>query len=325
MNMGQDLYCRDWSRKTGGGDMSCVVSSAALSSTGWQSFNTGSVCSSYGSSSEFSQISCGEVQSNFKELQDFSNCLCEPLLRGQTCMREVDESLVEGLEQILEEAVSMVNAATDISARIYKAAHEFWDWIPDLCTLRGDEESQELVVEVHEHLKILRQDAQAIRAVYINLLDKVGYIGQCTEVRIDESCMSSFKALEQDADGNYIDQLPELAAPSQSQELLENSLRMALVHLDRACSVLEDCPEFWLMLHKSEIALMKLEKKASKIVELRFVAHGSRAELMQLLASSLRNFCQGQLRSSNLKGAHRLRMKGTSSCASSQSGFSAEM
>lgn len=101
-----------------------------------------------------------------------------------------------------------------------------------------------------------------------------------------------------------------------------------MVHLDRACSVLEDCPEFWLMLHKAEIALTKLAKKASKIVELQFIAYGSRAELLQLFATSLRNFCQGQLGNSNLKGARRpLRMKGTSSassCASLQSGFSGE-
>lgn len=335
MNTKLNLYGRDWSRQTGASDISCVVSSAAMSSTGWQTFNTQSVCSSWGSGSDLSKISCGELcnQQYYKDLQNFSNCLCEPLLQGQTCMREVDESLVDGLEQILEEAVRMVNEAGEVTARIYKAAHQFWDWIPHLCSLRGEEESHQLVVEVHELLKVLRQDSQAIRVVYINLLDKVGYIGQCTEVRIDESCMSSLKAPEQDADGNYIDHLPELAPPSQTQQLLENSLRMALVHLDRACSVLEDCPEFWLMLHKSEIALMKLEKKASKIVELRFVTYGSRAELIQLLASSLRSFCQGQLGNSNLKGARRPpRMKGTnsscagsSSCASLQSGLSAEM
>jgi len=222
----------------------------------------------------------------------------------------------------------MVNAATDLTGTIYQAAHQFWDWLPGLCTPREDEESYRLVVEVHDVLKALHKDSQAIRTVYINLLNKAGYIGQCTEARIDESCMSFLKAPKQDADGNYSDDLPELAPPGRTQQLLENSLRMALVHLDRACSVLEDCPEFWLMLHKAEIALTKLAKKASKIVELQFIAYGSRAELMQFFATSLRNFCQGQLGNSNLKGARRpLRMKGTSStssCASLQSGFSGE-
>ena len=30
-----NLYGRDWSRQTGASDISCVVSSAAMSSTGW--------------------------------------------------------------------------------------------------------------------------------------------------------------------------------------------------------------------------------------------------------------------------------------------------
>eukprot|EP00435_Cladocopium_sp_Y103_P071393 s122_g37.t1 len=132
---------RDWSKRAAASDTSCVVSSAAISSNGRQSFNTQSLsgASSYTAGSEFSHISCGELynQQSFKDLQDFSNSFSEPLLQAQKCMREVDESLVEGLEQVLEEAIRMVNAAVD-------------DWLPHLCSLIGDEESHHLVAEADD-------------------------------------------------------------------------------------------------------------------------------------------------------------------------------
>ena len=42
-------------------------------------------------------------------------------------------------------------------------------------------------------------------------------------------------------------------------------LGLALVHLDATCVTLEECSDFWLMLHSAELQLRKIEKEATHL------------------------------------------------------------
>jgi len=291
-----DAVGRDWGTR-----FACehdkAVSSVMVSSTGWLSKNgdtfagRSSIDSSHTSASALSWT--GDLhQHSFQELQCFNHAFSEPLMLAQDCMRQADEALVEGVEHVMNEATAMMNLTLHVTAHIFEAAQELLDQIPKIMEQNADADAGKAIGIVHSILTQCRKEAQHVRADYIKLLDKVAYVGQCTEVRIDQNVMSQMDAPEQDIDGNFIDTCLVLKLDEKLQQE-ENGLRFALVHLDTACKVLEECPEFWLMLHKTELQLSKLERKASTFTSsMRPIS--SPGPTMEILVMELQRFCEEQ-------------------------------
>jgi len=290
-----DAVGRDW-----GSRFACehdkAVSSVMVSSTGWLSKNgdtfagKSSIVSSHSSCSALSWT--GDLhQQSFRELQCFNHAFSEPLILAQDCMRQVDEALVEGLEHVKHEATTMINMALHVTTHIFEAAQELLDEIPNM---EQNADNGRAIGSVHRILTQCRKEAQHVRADYIKLLDKVAYVGQCTEVRIDQNVMSQMDDPNQDIDGNFIDTCPVMKLDEKLQQE-ENSLRFALVHLDTACKILEECPEFWLMLHKAELQLSKLERKASTFTSWTRLTGAT----METFVMELQSFCEDQRGKSN--------------------------
>lgn len=56
------------------------------------------------------------------------------------------------------------------------------------------------------------------------------------------------------------------------------------MHLDAVCVTLEECSDFWLMLHNAELQLRKLEKEASSL--------DNGLQKLQSFCERLRDFCK---------------------------------
>ncbi|CAE7351233.1 lmbrd2 [Symbiodinium necroappetens] len=255
---------RDWCSQVNGA-RSIGVSSTGLSRSGHAANQ--SVVSSDSDSCQ--RMSLREFQSRnyLKDLKAFSDSLNQPMNIVRECMSQVDQGLLGALQITQTQAHDLVMAAQMVTWKLSATACNSLELLPTLLwAAKGHGDEKDVVgpiSEVHSSIATMRKDAQTVRTSYIELLNQVRYLGQCAQVTLDEVIISWLPAPYEDESGSLETSPGHALDPTEQQRHSEKCLELALMHLDGLCMLLEDCSDFWLMLHSAELQLRKIEKEAS--------------------------------------------------------------
>ncbi|CAE7216191.1 unnamed protein product [Symbiodinium natans] len=288
---GQD---RDWCSQINGA-RSIGVSSTGLSRSGLAA-NQSVVSSDSGA---YQGISVGEYQSKnyLKDLKAFSDSFIAPMNIVCECMNQVDPSLLDALKMTQNQAHELITSAQMVTWKLSATACNSLELLPTLLwAAKGHGDEKDVISpisEVHTSMATTRKDAQTVRTSYIELLNQVRYMGQCTQVTLDQVVILHLPVPCEDESGN-LETSPKLAPdPTEHQKISEKCLELALMHLDGLCMLLEDCSDFWLMLHSAELQLRKIEKEAQALCEKLPVDNGQGGgALLQTFCEKVRDFCK---------------------------------
>ncbi|CAE7229427.1 unnamed protein product [Symbiodinium sp. KB8] len=265
MHAAGGLSPRDWGSVLHGG--SVVVSSTGINSVintrhaAGGSMVSSSSCSSYPTGA----LQTPELLDSTRDLIAFSDTITRHFHVVMSCLAQNDQDLRTGADMVHVLVVGLVGAAQVVASKLSTTAHSALDKLPTLLWAVRGHESADLgpcMLELHESLASLRKEAQGVRTDYIDLLKQVQYLGHCTQVTMDLVIISSLPEPAQDENGilechaDLSSQLTE--AQTESKKYLE----LTLLHLDSMCQILEECSDFWLMLHNAELKLRKLEKES---------------------------------------------------------------
>lgn len=277
--------CRDWCADSQvNGARSSGVSSTGLSRSNLAA-NPSVVSSASGS---YQGVGDYHAKNYLKDLKAFNESFNEPLAIAKQCMRQVDLDLYEFLQQTELQANDLIVAAQTVTWKLSAMACNSLEVLPTLLWIvRGSGEANDLsaVSEVHNSVTLIRKETQVVRTNYIDLLNQVRYLGQCTEICLDQMIMAEMPAPVEDETG-----LETKLVEKPVEKPFEKYLRLALVQLDAVCVSLEECSDFWLMLHNAELHLRKLEKEASSFAQLGEGAQGTAK--LRSFCERLRDFCK---------------------------------
>lgn len=148
-----------------------------------------------------------------------------------------------------ETTLKISAVATLISARQQSLFIQLSRW--DL----SDPGLRNVLAEIVQVVGDARKDAQAIRASYLDLLSLVRYLSLCIRVTLDQ---------------HIIARMPEEGENSSKQQEehqspVETNLEFASRCVDQLIAMLEECSDFWLHVHQSELFLKAIEKDTQKI------------------------------------------------------------
>ncbi|CAJ1409648.1 unnamed protein product [Effrenium voratum] len=236
----------------------------------------------YFSGSESGELVCTRLQ----DLKVFSDSFNEPLSVARECMSQVDADLLAALNLTQSQANDLIASAQMVTWKLSATACNSLELLPTLLwAARGHGEERDVVSpvsEVHSSITAMRKEAQTVRTSYIELLNQVRYLGQCTQVTLDQIIIASLPV------GDF-EVKPVKSSHKTVQTHSEKCLELALVHLDGVCMTLEECSDFWLMLHSAELQLRKIEKEAQQVSSARLDAEGA---TMHSFCERLRDFCK---------------------------------
>jgi len=242
------------------------ASSLGVSSTGVQRSTLRASISQAGTSdSGVSGISVSEFrsQNSFQDLRNFCNAFNEPLLLAKDCIGEVDEDLLGGLGLLEAEASEMITMAQEVTLKLSLMARDCADLMQRFNILGGTTDAKQALLDAHNGISAVRKEAQQVRTRYIDLLEQVRYLDACTGVTLDQIIMQHLpEPIEGDA--GLETQVPRIR-PSPWQARMEDRLRTARAHFDGVRGTLEECSDFWLMIHGAELQMKKLEKEAAHL------------------------------------------------------------
>ena len=288
MNASGGTSPRDWGSQFQG---SAVVSSTGLS------FNrqvSGSQVSSGSNSSVQGGIQFYQPKDSTKDLKVFSDAITGHLQIVLSCLSEADQDLLSCAVQTENQFVSLVCSAQTVACKLAATACNALEKLPTLLWAargHGSTELSDCLVGLSGHLGTLRKETQGIRSDYIDLLTQVQYMGHCTQVTVDQTVMSLLPEPSEKEDGSMECQIPPSLALAlqEANEESQKYLELTLLHLDYMSQILEECSDFWLMLHQAELQLRKLEKDSQRICD----GSGRHADKATLLSfcEKVRSFC----------------------------------
>lgn len=268
------------------------VSSTGLSGLFGQPSNTPSRAGT--SDSGFSNFSTAEfrAQHAFQDLRNFCSAFNKPLLAAKECISEADDEDLLGAAGLLEaEAGDMMSKAQAVTLKLSLMSRDCLDLLQHFCVLNGAEDAQNALREAHQIISSVRKDAQAVRTRYIDLLEQVKYLDSCTAATVDQVVISHHPDPVEEDDG--LETRVPTTRPSPRQARTENLLRTAREHLDILCTTLEECSDFWLMLHEAELRIKKLEKEAVNLFSDDFqLSSIGGSKRLEIFREALRCYCQ---------------------------------
>ena len=289
MNASGGRSPRDWGSQFQG---SAVVSSTGLSSNRQVS---GSRVSSSSCSSGQGGIPFYQPKDSTKDLKVFSDAITGHLQIVLSCLAQADQDLLSCAGHTENQVLELVWSAQMVSCKLATTACNALEKLPTLLWAargHGSTELSDCIVELNGKLGTLRKETQAIRSDYIDLLTQVQYMGHCTQVTVDQAVMRVLPEPSEKEDGSLECQIPpNLGSEPQDEEKRESQkyLELTLLHLDYMSQILEECSDFWLMLHQAELQLRKLEKDSQKICD-GSGRHGDKAALLSF-CEKVRSFC----------------------------------
>ena len=257
---------RDWGSRSQVHDGSVIVSSVGVSPAYFQT--TGSVVSASSCSSY--QAARPLYQPSATDLKVFSEAFVGHLQVVTTCFSQTDRDLLGAAGITQNFVVELIGSAQMVAGKLATTASDALDKLPTLLWAargHGNAELHECTVELHGSIATMRKEAQSVRADYIDLLKYAQYLGQCTQLTVDQLVMSSLPEPVEDESGSLECQSQFGLELTDAQKDSQRYLELTLVHLDSMCQVLEDCSDFWLMLHEAELQLRKLEKESKLLSE----------------------------------------------------------
>lgn len=226
------------------------------------------------------------------DLRNFCSAFNKPLLAAKECISEADDEDLLGAAGLLEaEAGDMMSKAQAVTLKLSLMSRDCLDLLQHFCVLNGAEDAQNALREAHQIISSVRKDAQAVRTRYIDLLEQVKYLDSCTAATLDQVVISHHPDPVEEDDG--LETRVPTTRPSPRQARTENLLRTAREHLDILCTTLEECSDFWLMLHEAELRIKKLEKEAVNLFSDDFqLSSIGGSKRLEIFREALRCYCQ---------------------------------
>ncbi|CAE7752010.1 unnamed protein product [Symbiodinium necroappetens] len=226
---------------------------------------SGSQVSSGSNSSVQGGIQFYQPKDSTKDLKVFSDAITGHLQIVLSCLSEADQDLLSCAVQTENQFVSLVCSAQTVACKLAATACNALEKLPTLLWAargHGSTELSDCIVGLRGNLGTLRKETQGIRSDYIDLLTQVQYMGHCTQVTVDQTVMSLLPEPSEKEDGSMECQIPPSLALAlqEANEESQKYLELTLLHLDYMSQILEECSDFWLMLHQAELQLRKLEK-----------------------------------------------------------------
>lgn len=267
------------------------VSSTGLSCLFGPASNTPSRAGT--SDSGFSNFSAAEfrAQHAFQDLRNFCMAFNKPLAAAKECISEADEDVLGAAGLLEAEAGDMMAKAQEVTLKLSLMSRDCLDLLQHFCVLNGAEDAKNALREAHQIISSVRKDAQAVRTRYIDLLEQVKYLDSCTAVTVDQVVISHHPEPVEEDDG--LETHVPTTRPSPRQARTENLLRTAREHFDILCTTLEECSDFWLMLHEAELRIKKLEKEALNLCQEDFqLSSIGGSKRLEVFREALRCYCQ---------------------------------
>eukprot|EP00435_Cladocopium_sp_Y103_P054210 s582_g17.t1 len=245
------------------------------------------------SDSGFSNFSAAEfrAQHAFQDLRNFCTAFNKPLIAAKECISEADEDLLGSAGLLEAEAGDMMAKAQEVTLKLSLMSRDCLDLLQHFCVLNGAEDAKNALREAHQIISSVRKDAQAVRTRYIDLLEQVKYLDSCTAVTVDQVIISHHPDPVEDDDG--LETHVPATRPSPRQARTEDLLRTARAHFDVLCATLEECSDFWLMLHEAELRIKKLEKEAVNLYDDEFqLSSIGGSKRLEIFREAMRCYCQ---------------------------------
>ena len=278
--------------------VSAVVSSAGLS--GQRCTGGGSLVSSssYSSFKESDPSFSFQATRSARDLKVFSDKMAGHLQVVTTCLAQTDNDLKGAALATETLFVELVNSAQTVAGSLAMTAVSALEKLPTLLWAARSQgrELQACVGELHVSMAGLHKQMQAVRRDYIDLLEQVQYVGQCSQVTLDQIAMSSLPEPVEDEHGSLECQVRSGFDLTTVQRESQQYLELALMQLDSMCNILEDCCDFWLTLHQAELQVKKLEKESKALCEGTLDGPGPEPSRRHSRTAALPGFC-GHLRS----------------------------
>lgn len=280
---------RDWCSQVNG-SCSIAVSSTGLSRSNLAVNNPSVVSSASGSYQDVGEY---HAKNYLKDLQAFSKAFNDPLSVARECLNQVDKDLSGAMQLTESQAADLIMAAQTVTWKLSATACNSLEVLPTLLWLakgHGDDKELGPMLEVYKGVATVRKEAQAVRTNYIELLNQVRYLGQCIQVTMDHLVIDQMPAPVEDHSGSL--ETPLVADVADSTSTFWQILNLALVQLDAVCVTLEECSDFWLMLHNAELQLRKLEKEAEIFTKKEKDMQFQGLQKLQSFCQRLRDFCK---------------------------------
>lgn len=196
------------------------------------------------------------INIHFRDLDTFNSLLEQHL----ASVRERVSKLDLDLQKAIGEAASRANdlAAQAEAVVMMLSATTRRTRMKVLPTLNSAVENSDLksmsdlLDDADQALATLKQLTRSTRREYLELLKYFNYLTQSIEASLDWVIIQGLEVTESSADDQSF---------SQSAEDLEFTLEQ----LKETCSFLENCPDFWLKLHETELTLEKVGHETKQI------------------------------------------------------------
>ncbi|CAK9114078.1 LMBR1 domain-containing protein 2 [Durusdinium trenchii] len=249
---------REWCPQISGAS-SIGVSSICVSSTGGTGLsrslfaaNLSSRASSDSGSWHSRSISMADFQQRhyLEDLKSFAASFTLPIMLVKECVGQVDDDLLQTVLRLDAQAQGLVAFAEGIVQNFTTSCFKVLDSVASLSTANGID--MDLLKEVNHLIAELFNKTLGARTRYIELLSQVRYLGECTQLTLDQIIMAQLP----EAEG----EIGESPMPDDLKS--EHCLDVALRQLQKVCCMMEDCPHFWLTLHGAELQLRKIHKEA---------------------------------------------------------------
>jgi len=193
------------------------------------------------------------VVSHLRDLKNFRTNLMTPLDQAQQALDLVDADLSNATSQARSRAEILLDGARTVAINNAIKSQHARHLLPSLrfavSTGKGHAVNG-LLDMTHAWIVDMKQNAEDLRLSYVSLLDYIYYMMQCTQVSLDFFVTTTTQDGATGATGRF-----------QAEMLLDR----AFIELGQAAQVMQDCCDFWLLLHSGKQTMDVLEKRSNTI------------------------------------------------------------
>lgn len=240
--------------------------------------NASSLCSSTTSAAyppELADVT--DIDVYFKDLMLFQLSLQKPIGLVEMIFQQADPDLAIAFGVVSALTADLIESARRVVTNYaLTAKHVRFEMLPHLSQAKRHA-AVTILGGVQHWITSQRKAAKSVRRDYVELLSRVNYMIACTDASVAGQYSET-------ANGDT----PQAQQPAMQQAARPNlsCMEVALLHLHSVVRVLEECSDFWLVLHSTERTLHWMEDEAQHL-RTRLLDGSKRADVYEQLA----NFC----------------------------------
>jgi hypothetical protein len=273
------ISCQDW--KDGRSEPGAF--STALSSTGLpcsqHATQSAAGTSTFPVAQTLVQLEC-RTKYYLNDLRDFDIAVSQQMDRARHYLHLADVDLAAAMSVASKKLRDLVLQAEGIALALSSTAEYVnLSLLPQLMAAAVQQNSlmfSSILTEAQHAVGDVRRDTHSVRSQYVEMFNFITYLATCTQLASDANFMAVTADGLEDADSAVA-----------RHECTQQCLTRALMHIDAICGLLEECSDFWLMMHTAEIRFAKVEKDAHQMSQsLVRKSHGG-----EYIAVAMSDFC----------------------------------